>query len=218
VSPASGDLRAGLVLAGGDSTRFGRTDKAFATLDGRPLVGQVLERLDRVTDGLLVSCRDTQLPRLRRALADSGLSVAAVPDPVPDAGPAAGVAAGLAPCRAPYAAVVGCDTPLVDPELLAVLFERAGAGDGAVPRIDGRLRPTLAVYSTSAIRRACERSVESGDGSLRGALETLEPVVVSEPDIAGVTDTWCTIDVNTPADLDRARELYERYEATDRDA
>lgn len=206
------DARGGLVLAGGYSTRFGEADKAFAELGGRPLVQHALARLSHVTDGLLVSCRDEQLTRLRRTLLDTGISVGAVPDPVPDRGPAAGIAAGLAPCRTTYAAVAACDTPLVDPELLSVLFERAEGGDGAVPRIDGRLRPTLAVYRTAAIRDACERSIASGDGSLRKAVEWLDVVVVPEDRVGRETDLQRLHDVNTPGDLARVRKTYERNE------
>lgn len=203
------------MLAGGYSTRFGEADKAFAELDGRPLVRHVLERATQVTDGLLVSCRDEQLPRLRRALLGSGLSAGAVPDPVPDRGPAAGIASGLAPCRTTYAAVVACDTPLVDPDLLSALFDRGTAADGAVPRIDGRLRPTLAVYRTAAIRTACRRSIASGDGSLREAVERLDVVVLSEDAVAGETDLQHVRDVNTPDDLERIRETHDRDNRAD---
>lgn len=197
------------MLAGGFSTRFGGGDKAFADLGGRPMIGHVLERMRRVTDGLLVSCRTEQLPRLRESLRGSGISTGAVPDPVPDRGPAAGIAAGLKPCRATYTAVVGCDTPFVDPTVLSALFERAEGRDGAVPRVDGRLRPTLAVYRTAAVRDACEKSVDSGDWSLRGALDSLDVVVVPEDIVAGRTDPSRLLDVNTRADLERARERFE---------
>ena len=203
------DRRAGLILAGGYSTRFGSSDKAFAELGGAPLIEHVLRRVDRVADGLLVSCRDDQLARLRDTLRTSEVSVGAVPDPIPDRGPAAGIAAGLAPCRAPYAAVLACDTPLVEPGFLSVLFERARGREGAVPRVDGRLRPTLAVYPTSAMRAACERSVRSGDGSLRDAVDTLDVTVVTEEAIDREADPSSLLDVNTPADLDRVRELYD---------
>jgi len=206
----TGERRAGLVLAGGYSRRFGATDKAFATLDGRPLVEHVLERLGRVVDGLLVSVRDEQLTRLRGALRATGISVGAVPDPVPGRGPAAGIAAGLAPCRATYAAVLACDTPLVDPGFLSGLFERARGCDGAVPRIDGRLRPTLAVYRTAAIRTACERSLASGDGSLRGAVDALDATIVPHEAVANGTDPSTVLDINEPADLRRAEERLDR--------
>ncbi|MFB6295255.1 MAG: molybdenum cofactor guanylyltransferase [Halobacteriales archaeon] len=210
-----GAARAGLVLAGGYSTRFGEADKAFAELGGRPLIRHVLARLDHVTDGLLVSCRDEQLPLLRQALTGTGLSAGAVPDPVPDRGPAAGIAAGLAPCRPTYAAVVACDTPLVDPGFLSALFERAEGCDGAVPRVDGRLRPTLAVYRTAAIRDACKRSIASGDGSLRRAVERVDVVVVPEDQVARETELRRLRDVNTPGDLAGVRETFGRDDEPD---
>lgn len=201
--------RAGLVLAGGGSTRFGSADKAFAELGGMALIGHVLSRVDRTVDGLLVSCRDDQLARLRDTLRDSGASAGVVPDPIPDRGPAAGVAAGLAPCRTTYAAVVACDTPLVDPAFLSFLFERARGRDGAIPRLDDRLRPTVAVYRTTAMRSACERTLAAGDGSLRDAVDALDVAIIPEDTVVRETEPSGLLDVNTPADLDRVRNRYD---------
>ncbi len=201
--------RAGLVLAGGGSTRFGSADKAFAELGGMALIGHVLSRVDRTVDGLLVSCRDDQLARLRDTLRDSGASAGVVPDPIPDRGPAAGVAAGLAPCRTTYAAVVACDTPLVDPAFLSFLFERARGRDGAIPRLDDRLRPTVAVYRTTAMRSACERTLAAGDGSLRDAVGALDVAIIPEDTVVRETEPSGLLDVNTPADLDRVRNRYD---------
>lgn len=203
------DRTAGLVLAGGYSTRFGSADKAFAELGGVTLIEHVLRRVDRVADGLLVSCRDAQLTRLRDTLRDAGVSVGAVPDPIPDRGPAAGIAAGLAPCRTTYTVVVACDTPLIDPELLSFLLERGRERDGAIPRVDGRLRPTIAVYRTTAMRSACERTLAAGDGSLRAAVDALDVATVSEDAVLRKVDRASLLDVNTPADLDRLRDLYD---------
>lgn len=193
------------MLAGGRSRRFGPQDKAVADLAGRPLVGHAVDTVQAVADGAVLSCRGDQLPELRTVLSGVDQSPAAVPDPSPDAGPAAGVAAGLAPCRASEAVVLACDTPLVDPDFLSLLLERADGRDGAVPVIEGSLRPTVAAYRTTAIRAACERSVRSGDGSLRGAVASLDVDCVPEAD---VPEPWRCLDVNTPADIERARDLH----------
>ncbi|MDX1746000.1 MAG: NTP transferase domain-containing protein, partial [Halobacteriales archaeon] len=46
---------AGVVLAGGGSTRFGEADKLLAELDGTPLVRRVVDRLAARTDRLVVA-------------------------------------------------------------------------------------------------------------------------------------------------------------------
>lgn len=204
----AGDRRAGVVLAGGRSTRFGERDKAFAELGGAPLVARVVSRLGRAVDGVLVSCRGDQVDRLRRTLRGRG-DVCTVEDPVSDRGPTAGVAAGLRACRTEYAAVVACDNPLVDPDVVARLFDRAAGRSGAVPRVGGRLRPTQAVYRTAAMRRCCEAAL-GADGSLMAAIDLLDPVIVPEDDAVRGAGGRSFADVNTPEDLARARDAARR--------
>lgn len=202
--------RAGLVLAGGRSTRFGQADKAFVELDGTPLIGHVLAKLSNSVDGLLVNCRTEQIPAIRNTIHRSEVTVGVVPDPIPDRGPAAGVSIGLKPCRAEYTAIVGCDNPLVDPEFVSYLFERARYREGAVPVVDGQLRPTMAVYETDRIQSVCESVVETGDSSLHTAVESLDTVRIPEHVVVQETERATVLDINTQNDLERAAELYDR--------
>ena len=86
---------AGVVLAGGFSTRFGDAEKATAPLDGWPMIRHVVERLGRVTDGVVVNCREEQLDELRAALSECSDVVGFAIDPIPDRGPIAGIYTGL---------------------------------------------------------------------------------------------------------------------------
>lgn len=202
--------RAGLVLAGGYSTRFGDVDKAFVELDGQPLIAHVIERLGDAVDGILVSCRTEQVPLVREVIDPPPVGICTVEDPVPGRGPTAGIAASLRGCRAPYTAIVAGDNPLVDPSFVHTLFERAEGQDGAVPRIGGRLQPTHAVYRTDAMMKACETVLESDDSSLLKVIDALDLVVVSEAVARSETDLRRFVDINTPADFERAAERYDR--------
>ncbi|WP_439028674.1 molybdenum cofactor guanylyltransferase [Haloarchaeobius sp. DT45] len=185
------DRRAGLVLAGGFSTRFGDRDKAVADYDGEPMVRRVVRRVSEVTDGVVVNCRADQVPALRAALAGCS-SVALAVDPVPDRGPMAGIWAGLRVIRAPYTAVVACDMPQVDPAFLDLLFDRAAGVDGALVRTDdGWFQTTQAVYRTDTMQAACERVLGGDDGRILAALDGLALDELSEdavPDMATFTD------------------------------
>lgn len=64
------DDRAGVVLAGGFSTQFGDRDKALATADGDPMLARVVDRLNRIVDEVVVSCRRAQREEFERASAD----------------------------------------------------------------------------------------------------------------------------------------------------
>ncbi|MCD2199338.1 molybdenum cofactor guanylyltransferase [Halobacterium sp. KA-4] len=193
-------MRTGLVLAGGHSTRFGEADKSVATVDENPMVRRVAERIDSVTDELVVNCRDDQRTAITDAL--DGLDYRMAVDPIPDEGPVAGMRTGLRVARGDRVAVVACDMPLADPELFERLFERSGTA--AVPRADGHLQPLHAVYGRHAARFACDRTLANGSRRLADALARLDPVVV---DVAS-TDSFTNI--NTRDDLVGVRGILSR--------
>lgn len=200
--PAS--ARAGLVLAGGRSRRFGDREKLLAELDGRPLLAHAVSGIAPVVDGVVASCRVDQLPSFRPVLRGAIADVAVAPDPVGGQGPAAGLAAGLAPLATTHAAVVAGDMPFVDGGFIDYLFARAEGHDGAVPRLDGHHQVSHAVYRVGPARQAARDAVEHGDASLHDVVDRLDVATIPEADVLAKTSRRGFTDVNTPAALREA--------------
>ena len=192
-------VRGVVILAGGRSTRFGSTDKATAFLAGRAMIRHVIDRLDPITDELVINCRETQRERIERCI--EGISTRAVfaIDPEPDLGPVAGIATGLAALdRADVSFVVACDMPFVEPTVVEALFEAIGTADAAVPQVDDEwLEPTHAVYRTEPMIRACRDTLASGDHRIRGALERLTVNIVPANAIASPDQLQAFTNINT---------------------
>ncbi|WP_458207799.1 molybdenum cofactor guanylyltransferase [Haladaptatus sp. NG-SE-30] len=204
------DERVGVVLAGGYATRFDGGDKALAELDGRPLLEHVVERLDRVVDRLVVNCRADQVASFTDALTGRTEEYSLAIDPVPDLGPTAGIAAGTRDVRSEYVAVVACDNPLVSPELLDHLFERAVGHDAAIPRgRGGWLKPTQAVYRTARLASACRTALREENYRLLSVVEPLDSVVVPVEKFPENVGSATFTDVNTVDDLRRLEEGIE---------
>jgi molybdopterin-guanine dinucleotide biosynthesis protein A len=148
VSHPSGAV-AGLVLAGGRSTRFGG-EKAAAVLHGKPLLLWAVQRLQRVCREVAVSARPgTETEALAIA---HGLAVLHDAPGDPD-GPLAGVKAGLAWAAglgARTLAVSPCDAPLLPDDLFVRLLEAAGEGAALAVTAEGR-QPLCAVWPVSAL-------------------------------------------------------------------
>lgn len=119
---------AGLVLAGGRSSRFG-TDKAVARLDGCPLLAWALAALDGACETVAVSAAaGGAAAALGTALGRPLVS----DDPAHGEGPLAGVAAGLAWAAAggfDFLVTLPCDTPRIGTAHLEALI--AGMGEAA---------------------------------------------------------------------------------------
>ncbi|SFC36652.1 molybdenum cofactor guanylyltransferase [Halobiforma haloterrestris] len=199
---------AGVVIAGGYSTRFGDADKAVADLAGTPMIRRVVDRLATVTDEIVVNCREDQLEAIDAALEGCDASVRFATDPVEDRGPLAGIRVGLETATREYAAVVACDMPFVDPALLELLLERAQGSDGAVVRLeDGWYQTTQAVYRTDAMAEACAAALEGDDGRILAAIDRIDCVTVAESELeaAGVDDATFE-SVDTQAELEDAAD------------
>jgi molybdopterin-guanine dinucleotide biosynthesis protein A len=202
---------AGVVLAGGGSTRFGDADKLLAELGGTPLVRRVADRLAARTDRLVVAARPGKRDTVREVLAGVDAEVTVLADPEPDRGPLAGMAVGLDAVSASYeyGAVVAGDMPFVDPALLDYLHDRAVTGyDVALVRTDaGWYNTTQAVYRAGPVARGCERVLAGGGGRILDAFEDLDTLTVEESELDGVVSMETFVDVDTPEDLEAAREL-----------
>ncbi|HVF79896.1 MAG TPA: molybdenum cofactor guanylyltransferase [Solirubrobacteraceae bacterium] len=139
---------AGIVLAGGRSTRMGRSK---ATLDwhGSTLVRRAVGIVARVADGPLIVVRaaEQELPALPR-------TVEITQDARDGRGPLQGIAAGLAAIgdRADAAFVCGVDAPLLHPALIAAVIAALAADeqlDVALPVAHGFSHPLAAAYRTT---------------------------------------------------------------------
>jgi molybdenum cofactor guanylyltransferase len=190
---------AGLVLAGGQSRRFGG-QKALAMLGGETLAARMRRMLRRDCEFVAISGPEDLL----------GLACPALSDPpgVPT-GPLAGVLAGLcwaSSLGAEWLVTAPCDTPLLPDDFTRLLVEGAEAAhaamavfasdDGMHPltaawRID--LLPHLAKALSASHPPAHELAEQLGAAKVAVAAEHL-------------------VNINTPDDLERAGQiLASRY-------
>ena len=139
---------AGIVLAGGRSTRMGRP-KATLEWHGSTLVRRAVGIVARVVDGPLVVVRaqDQELPAL-----PAGIEL--TEDAREARGPLEGLAAGLRAvgARAEAAFVCGVDTPLLHPALIARVIgalAQAETSEIALPVAHGFPHPLCAAYRTT---------------------------------------------------------------------
>jgi molybdopterin-guanine dinucleotide biosynthesis protein A len=216
----------GAILAGGRSTRFGDADKAVAPVAGVPMIRRVADRLggadapvqpgadrasggDPVVDELVVNCRPDQREAIAEALSGVPLPVRWALDEEPDLGPLAGIRNACRAATDPYAAVVACDMPFVDPSFLAALRETAAEPgvEAAVPRLDDRwYQTTQAVYATESAADACDRALDRGERKVLAMLEQLNEAVVDDDAIRSLTTDRTFTNVNTRSELDEAEQ------------
>ncbi len=167
-------MRTGIILAGGDSKRIG-TDKGLIDLDGRPLIGYVIESLGPVVDEIIVVVGSAErVPVYQDAV---GGDIQVFPDMYDDGSPMIGLITGLTHARGDYAVVAACDMPFIKSDLVDLLFLLSFELNGTLLiKPNGWVEPLPAVYKVDIGRERAVQLREQGDLRLRKVLETLPDV------------------------------------------
>jgi molybdenum cofactor guanylyltransferase len=201
---------AGIVLAGGRSSRMGSA-KAALEWHGSTLLRRVTGIVRRSVDGpvIVVRAPGQELPELDR-------SVEVVQDAREGRGPLQGLAAGLEAIRdrAPAAYVSSTDVPLLHPAFIRRVFGLLADGlDLVLPEVGGYPQPLAAAYRAS-LHRVVEELV--ADGRLRPAflfdrcrvLRVGERELLEDPLLARVDPELASVvNLNERSDYERARAL-----------
>lgn len=189
---------AGVILAGGRSTRFG-SDKASALLAGRPMLVWVASALAEACDEIvIVRAAGQTLPAL------DGIAATVVDDFAPAEGPLIGAIAGLRAAKRDRCFLTSCDAPLLRPALVRCLAEALDetAVEAACPLLDGSQQPLVAAYDREAALAHCEAAYNAGERSLRQALARMTVRWVERAELLAPDPKLASFrNANTPAGL-----------------
>ena len=193
-----------IVLAGGKNLRLGRS-KALEVIGGKSLIERVVERLEPVTNQLLIVTSQEQ-PDLPVTVKAEVLT-----DVYPGKGPLGGIYTGLAAARYSHGIVVACDMPFLNVELLRYMIGLSDDFDAVVPRLEnGMIEPLHAVYSKNCLTGM---KVQLENNQLSTALFLLNKVrarYVEEAECRRFDPELLTFfNINREADLERAIKLVE---------
>ncbi|QIN82817.1 NTP transferase domain-containing protein [Rubrobacter tropicus] len=175
-------------------------DKLALEVGGETLIQHVANALSRRCDEVILAGRVNEVLR----------NVRGVEDARPGEGPLAGLEAGLREARFPLVFAAAGDLPFLSPELISYLLdELVGRGvQAVVPRRGGRLHPLCAAYQRSILPHVVS-ALDEGVRSVGEFVGRLGRVAyVEEAEILPFGDPdMLLMNVNTPGDLRRAREL-----------
>jgi molybdopterin-guanine dinucleotide biosynthesis protein A len=199
-SPLSPPAASAVVLAGGKSSRLG-ADKALLLLDGQPLIARTVQQLSILSDDLIVV---TNTPERYELL---GLTARLVTDERPGEGSLMGIYSGLKAARHPYALVVACDMPFLNPPLLRTMLSMAPGYDVVVPRLAGMLEPLHAVYSSDCLPWIA-RLLAEGRRKVIAFFPYVKVRYVEEREIDRFDPLHLSfVNVNTPQDWEQVQGL-----------
>jgi molybdopterin-guanine dinucleotide biosynthesis protein A len=201
----------GVLLAGGQSRRMGGGDKSLRDLAGKPMLTHVIERLAPQVGALALNANGDPA-----RFSSFGLPV--ISDTVEGfAGPLAGILSGMrwsmsvAP-GVPWILTTSTDVPFLPLDLVHRLLEAATAGTSdaiAIATSGGREHPVIGLWPVALVDDV-QRQL---DGGVRKVMEWIgrhPSTLVEFPPLrfhGRMIDPF--FNVNTPEDLEEARELIE---------
>jgi molybdopterin-guanine dinucleotide biosynthesis protein A len=190
-----------IILAGGKSSRLGQ-NKALQVIEGKSLIQWVVDCLAVFsTEIIIATARGEAIPCY------SAVEIKTVADIYPGKGPLVGIYSGLIASSSSWAIVVGCDTPFLSVSLLEYMTQICSNFDVVVPRIKDKLEPICAVYSkhclapTHSLLEQNELRIDKLFGMVKVKYIEKDEINRFDPEHLSF------FNINTPADLDRARKL-----------
>lgn len=179
-----------MILTGGTSTRFG-SDKSRAMLGENSLIEKLLTTLPSEIEIVIVGPQLQETSRVVRYTQESPLG----------GGPVAAIEAGLQLVHTEFVAIVATDMPFASVILDTLTKNFPDAEDATIPLDAQGVRQTLcALYRVDSLREAVTTLGSTQGQSMRKLTQLLSikelPLKASLQRIL--------LDVDTPADLDRA--------------
>ncbi len=199
LSPRFPDVTAA-ILAGGKAIRMGGAAKALLEVGGEAILDRQIGVLRPRFAEIVVAAAGPDPGCVSR-----GLRV--VSDVFPGSGPMAGLQAALLSCRTPWLFAVACDMPSLDGDLIDRLASLAGGSDAhaLVPVRDGRPEPLHALYRAEVAPQA-ERCLREGLLAMSDLLAAVCTRYLGEADLPGLATSRGLANLNTPGDVQAARD------------
>lgn len=196
----------GIVLAGGDSQRFGGVDKMTQAYKGKPLFHHPLGVLEGICDEVIVQSRPgTQEP----PLPETSVPVRVGHDPEQGQGPLVGLLAALRITWTPLALVVGGDMPDLSPRVLLSMIRVARDSEeteAVLLQEAGSLQPLPCVVRVTEVRAKAIELLRPSAGDvpgLRNLMAELSTTLIPDAE-------WKEFDAfgSTLRDIDRPEDLH----------
>ncbi len=192
---------AGVILAGGLGRRMGGCCKALLDVGGHRVVDRIMDVYSQLFDEVVVAVREPD--------GFEGCGVPLALDRFEVRSSLTGIHAGLHAVATTHAFVAACDAPFLRASLVRALLAELEPGvDVVVPiKEDGYMEPLCAVYSKACLPHIVEQ-LGRGDCKIirffpkvRVKTIAVSRLREADPELASF------LNMNTPADLELAREL-----------
>lgn len=192
----------GVILAGGRSSRFNGANKAFFDLGGRPMIDPVVRLFGQMFAEVLIVTNDP--------VDYLGYDLYLFTDLFARKSSLTGIHTGLFYARTPYIFVAACDTPFIRRGVVELVLSGIEPGVAAVmPETPAGKEPLFAVYAKEALP-VVEHHIREKKFKIQRVFQKLRVRKIPPEKVLEIDPALESFfNVNTPADLEKARARME---------
>lgn len=181
-------------------------DKALEEIGGQSLILRVIARLSPLDTEIILATAQSSLSLL------PDLWVKTVVDVYPGKGALGGIYSGLKASPSFHSLVVACDMPFLNIALLRYLIELCPAFDVVIPKVDEKMEPLHAVYSKNCLV-PIEAMLRLNRLKISDFFNAVKVRYVEDAEVEKFDpERLSFFNINSKADLERARSLLEKEE------
>ncbi|MFO7554489.1 MAG: molybdenum cofactor guanylyltransferase [Desulfobacterales bacterium] len=190
----------GVILAGGQNSRFAGKNKALIRIDGKRILDRIFEIFSVLFDKVILVTNDP--------LQYMEWDFEIVTDIFPIRSSLTGIHAGLFYITTPYAFFTACDVPFLKKELVEALLNGIEPNiDIVIPETSKGFEPLCSIYSKRCLK-PIERQIEKKTFKIQQIFQTVRVKKISENILRTADpDLFSFSNINTPDDLDRAKQI-----------
>jgi len=190
-----------VIMAGGKSRRLGGIDKPLIEIGGQRLIDRIFNTVSNCCREVLISSNTPQLYH--------SFPAAVIPDLHPGHGALGGLYSCLRQASFPAAFIVAGDMPFISMAAIRYLWSLHQDYDVCLPRSrDGR-QPLHAIYKKSCLE-AIKMQLEHGQLKISGFFPKVRVREIFTEPYPNLFTPWYFFNLNTPDDIDKARQLAGR--------
>lgn len=194
------------IQAGGESRRMGR-NKALMLFLGEPLIQRVWRRVSKLSDDIFITANLGQ--------DYSFLPLSVYNDVISSTGALSGLFTALVKAKKSLVAVVACDMPFVNPQLLMAEAQiLVGSNmDVVLPHSPDGFEPLHAVYRRETCLPTIQEFLQQGEFKLLSWLERVKVQKITADEMRAFDpDLRAFINVNTLEEFEQAEQLAREIE------
>jgi len=194
----------GVILAGGQNSRFAGKNKALIRIDGKRILDRIFEIFSVLFDKIILVTNDP--------LQYMEWDFEMVTDIFPIRSSLTGIHAGLFYITTPYAFFTACDVPFLKKELVETLLNGIEPNiDIVIPETSKGFEPLCSIYSKRCLK-PIEMQIEKKTFKIQQIFQTVRVKKISENILRTVDpDLFSFSNINTPDDLDRAKQISTHF-------